>query len=182
MSSEKEIKLNLGCGSNYREGWVNIDINKDLKADYHLDLNKDPLPFEDSTVDYIMLKHVLEHISDLIRFMEECWRVLKPDGVMEIISPYWTHMWSVGDPTHVRLITEGTFGFWDREHIAKIVKSGSHTSQIPGKADFKTIEFRMKLDAEAKRKFKDDPEGLKFAIRHYNNIIHEVLFKLKAVK
>ena len=26
-------RLNLGCGPDYRKGWVNVDIRKDIKAD-----------------------------------------------------------------------------------------------------------------------------------------------------
>lgn len=182
MSSEKEVKLNLGCGIDYKEGWVNIDYNKDLKADIHLDIDKDPLPFEDSSVDYILLKHVLEHISDMIRFMEECWRVLKPDATMAISSPYWTHMWSVGDPTHVRLINEGTFVFWDREDVAKQIKAGKHNTQLPGKANFKILDFKATVEPEVRKHYKDDSAGLDFAIKHFNNVVHEIRFTLKAIK
>jgi len=36
------MKLNLGCRNNYREGWINAEIDRDCKADTYFDLNKYP--------------------------------------------------------------------------------------------------------------------------------------------
>ena len=38
------------------------------------------LPFEDSTFDWILCNHVLEHINDDTKAMQELYRVLKPGG------------------------------------------------------------------------------------------------------
>jgi len=32
-------KLNIGCGKDYREGWINLDYDKDLKKDVSFNLN-----------------------------------------------------------------------------------------------------------------------------------------------
>lgn len=40
------MKLNLGCGNDIREGWVNLDINKKEGVNVVHDLNEVPLPFE----------------------------------------------------------------------------------------------------------------------------------------
>jgi len=42
------LQLNLGCGPNYKPGWVNIDLF-DSTADLMLDL-REPLPFADGSV------------------------------------------------------------------------------------------------------------------------------------
>jgi len=36
----KEVKINLGCGEDYRHGWVNVDFNKEVKADFYADIKK----------------------------------------------------------------------------------------------------------------------------------------------
>lgn len=45
------IKLNLGCGVNKKEGFINIDINPRLNPDMVLDLNSQPYPFKNDSVD-----------------------------------------------------------------------------------------------------------------------------------
>ena len=87
----KKIKLHVGCGTLYKDGWVNIDNNSDNnieKLDVNHDLSKG-LPFEDEQVDFIYHEHFIEHLSyeDGLLFFKECFRVLKFGGVMRIACP-----------------------------------------------------------------------------------------------
>lgn len=75
-------KLNLGCGKDYKEGWVNLDFNTFIKADVYHDFNKG-LPFEDNSFDIVLAKKSLEDVSDINKLIEEIWRVLKPDGLFK---------------------------------------------------------------------------------------------------
>ena len=43
------IKLNLGCGNDYRRGWLNCDKSKEVNPDKVVDLEK-KLPFKDNSV------------------------------------------------------------------------------------------------------------------------------------
>ena len=45
------------------------------------------LPFKDNTYDVILCNHVLEHISDDIKAMQELYRVLKPNGMAILQIP-----------------------------------------------------------------------------------------------
>lgn len=56
------MKLNLGCGEDIREGWVNVDVDPSCEPDRILNLEDTPWPFEDSSADKILLDNVLEHI------------------------------------------------------------------------------------------------------------------------
>ena len=56
-------KLNLGCGFDYRPGWINADRFKECKPDVVVDINEPPWPFNDNEFDHILLKHVLEHVG-----------------------------------------------------------------------------------------------------------------------
>jgi predicted SAM-dependent methyltransferase len=85
------VMLNVGCGTDYKEGWINIDNNSDNNIT-KLDLNWDlryPLPCDDGTVDYIFHEHFMEHLTveEGIRATQDFMRVLKPGGVLRIATP-----------------------------------------------------------------------------------------------
>lgn len=89
--TRKVVKLHVGCGTLYKNGWINIDNNSDnniQKLDINHDLSKG-LPFDDNSVDYIYNEHFIEHLSreDGLTFMKECFRVLKINGVIRIACP-----------------------------------------------------------------------------------------------
>jgi hypothetical protein len=65
LKKHKKIKLNVGCGTDYKKGWINIDNNSDdniEKLDLNFDL-RNPLPFEDNSVDFIFNEHFIEHLT-----------------------------------------------------------------------------------------------------------------------
>lgn len=85
------IKLNVGCGTDYKNGWINIDNNSDNNID-KLDLNWDlrnALPFEEDSADFIFNEHFIEHltIEEAKNIIKDLMRVLKPGGVMRIAMP-----------------------------------------------------------------------------------------------
>jgi SAM-dependent methyltransferase len=105
------VRLNLGCGQNLAESWVNVDyamgarlaripvigfIAKKMKifarersAGIFLhDLTK-PFPWEDCSVDVVYSSHTLEHFTrdDGKRFLEESYRVLRKGGLIRIVVP-----------------------------------------------------------------------------------------------
>lgn len=58
------VRVNLGCGLDYRDGWVNVDWNPtgELRVDKSFNLEETPWPFEANTVDYVLMSHVVEHV------------------------------------------------------------------------------------------------------------------------
>lgn len=86
------LKLHIGCGDIYFDGWVNIDFDSD-KADLKHDLTE-PLPYGDNTVDFIHSEHFLEHlpVKDGLKLLGECRRVLRPGGVLRIGVPNLSYL------------------------------------------------------------------------------------------
>lgn len=81
-------KLQIGSGRNVIDGWLNTDlIPLDAKIVY-LDITH-KFPFNDNTFDYIFSEHLIEHISykEGCSIFQECYRVLKPGGVIRIATP-----------------------------------------------------------------------------------------------
>ena len=112
----KILKLNIGCGpSGQIQGFENIDNSPNIllskipllklflfrvgliaehqyKANWsdviRLDASKG-LPYNDQSVDKIYTSHFIEHIPHEkgFFFLQECYRVLKMDGVMRLVVP-----------------------------------------------------------------------------------------------
>lgn len=76
-----KLKLHLGCGSNKISDWTNLDRPS-------IDVIK-PLEYPSASVDYIFHEHLLEHLDEVdgFNFLKECFRVLKPEGVLRISCP-----------------------------------------------------------------------------------------------
>jgi predicted SAM-dependent methyltransferase len=90
-SRKGPVMLNLGCGTDYKTGWVNIDNNSDNnigKLDLNWDL-RNPLPFEDNSVDFIFHEHFIEHldVEEGQKSIKDCMRVLKPGGILRMATP-----------------------------------------------------------------------------------------------
>jgi predicted SAM-dependent methyltransferase len=88
LKSHDTRKLNLGSGENVLEGWLNTDLLPlDTRVTFLDATHK--FPFDDNTFDYIFSEHMIEHVSyDECSFiLQECYRVLKPGGVIRIATP-----------------------------------------------------------------------------------------------
>lgn len=104
------MKLNLGCGFDIRKDWTNCDIVSKPGVDVVFDMSKPPMPFETNSIDEILISGVLEHISNWETVVEECHRILKPQGLLTIIVPYGMDY----KPYHIRFFNESTMrGFTD---------------------------------------------------------------------
>jgi len=84
----KPVKLHIGSGGHYLQGWINIDINPKAKKELsHNVLNG--IPFPDNSVNFIFNEHFIEHLSyeDGFRFLRESFRALSPGGVIRTAFP-----------------------------------------------------------------------------------------------
>ena len=85
----KSLKyLNIGCGSNIHNNFINLDYCWKPGIDLCWDLKKD-LPFEDGSLEGIFSEHCLEHIflQNTISLLTEFKRVLAAGGLVRISIP-----------------------------------------------------------------------------------------------
>jgi ubiquinone/menaquinone biosynthesis C-methylase UbiE len=105
-------KLNLGCGEDYKEGWVNLDCRKDIKIDVNWDINKTPLPFKENTFDEVLIKMILEHAENPFNVLKEIIRISKKDAKITVIVPHADSYAAKSDLQHKNFFTENTFDEW----------------------------------------------------------------------
>ena len=79
-------KLHFGAGHDMKPGFINIDING--LADLFLDARA-KLKIPDDSIEYIYSSHFVEHLKheELVFHLKECYRFLKPGGVLRIGVP-----------------------------------------------------------------------------------------------
>lgn len=112
-----KVILDLGCGKKKRPGSIGVDISDRHDADVIHDLNITPYPFENCSIDKIYLDNCLEHLDSPISVLEEMWRILKVNGAIEIMVPYFRSRWAFIDPTHKTFYTVDSFAYYNPEHI-----------------------------------------------------------------
>jgi len=167
------MKLDLGCGTHKREGHVGVDISPDCGADIVHDLRVTPWPFADASVDEVHCAHFFEHLdgTERLRFMEELFRILKPGATARVVTPYWTSMDAIQDPTHRwPPIAETSYKYFNKawREEAGLQHYGIY-------CDF-DVDFAFKLDPAIAGRPAHEQQ---FAARFYVNAVSELTANLR---
>ncbi len=103
--------LDLGCGPNKVPGAIGLDVAPLPGVDVIHDLAEVPYPFEANTFAEVHLYHVLEHVIEPLKILDEVWRICVPGAVLYIKLPHFSSFHAWADPTHKRAFSYRTFDY-----------------------------------------------------------------------
>lgn len=168
------MKINLGCGRDARDGWVNVDSSLGEGVNVLHDLNITPLPFGKESASHILASHVLEHLWQWEDLVIDCYRVLRPGGTLEIRVPY--KLRGFDSAYHVRFFTPVT--------MEAFCMSKGNQSKAPGLhklLDFEKVSVKVNWEPRFKWHWKhylgvdlDANGGTKIGTRR-----HEIVWTLR---
>ena len=101
--------LDVGCGWNKTPGAIGIDSNPKSHADVIHDLGVVPYPFAENEFDEVVCRHVAEHVPDVMAFVTELYRITRPGGRINIVTPHYSNPDWATDPTHKNHFNSYTF-------------------------------------------------------------------------
>ncbi|MEK7131252.1 MAG: class I SAM-dependent methyltransferase [Patescibacteria group bacterium] len=135
------MKIHLGCGGTYLEGYINVDYPPNdqtimnVKADVYQDINT--LEYADNSLDEIRSHHLFEHFNrvDALKLLAKWRRWLKPGGKLVIETPdyFWSSVLLPFAPFFFKMrLGRHLFGtqeaawanhldFWDKRKFKKVL-------------------------------------------------------------
>ncbi len=80
--------LNFGCGHTFHRDWINVDLISYSPEVQGHDIRKN-FPYPNEYFDACYSSHVIEHMrkNESHNVIAECYRVLKPKGIVRIVVP-----------------------------------------------------------------------------------------------
>lgn len=158
------LKIDLGCGSAKREGFIGLDYVAAPGVDHVLNLTRDRLPFDDDTVDHVFSAHFLEHLVEPNHIFQEIARVCRDGAKIEFWTPYAfsKDAFLYG---HVVFLTERPWLHFCYDH------RDAHLDLLRGRWLLSNIDYVVLPEIElelAKQGFSVD-----FAIRYFHSVVTE---------
>lgn len=85
-------RVNVGSGKDYRESYLNVDVNSKFKPDIICDMRK--IDFEAESIDEFLVQDCLDHITfeEAKQLLRKFFRWLKPKGILNIHIPNLDHL------------------------------------------------------------------------------------------
>lgn len=185
------MKLNIGCGFNKLDGYINVDSFSDCGPDLVWDLEQTPWPYETSSVDEIYASHVLEHLGHapdtFLSILKEIYRVLRHEGRIIVRVPHHLHSTFYSDPTHVRAFTVNTFDMLSRQKNLEWSKKGVNVTMLALmlNVDFEVETAFHNFDEKWRAKIRSGEltrEEVSELSEQRPGVVRELVVRMRAIK
>jgi predicted SAM-dependent methyltransferase len=163
-------KLNVGCGRNPMKGkeWDNLDIMPGPGVNIVADIQTVRV-LNKNKYDQIQMLHVIEHLTDPLKAMENLWHMAKPDALLYVVTPFGATDEAWADPTHVRPQYPKSFGYYGQHHY--------HFADYGYRGDWEVVEILLEV-----RDVFEGHEHLDVIIERSRNTCRNMHVALKAIK
>ncbi len=117
------IRYQFGAGGLHLPApWQNYDMDVDCSK---------PLPtdrFPDSHADFVFSEMMVEHLTPQQgwNFLDECFRILKPGGVVRIVIPDFVRNWRELNDAYRSVNSKVTSAITDKDHARSIIFGHGH--------------------------------------------------------
>lgn len=182
------MKLNLGCGHKKMAGWVNVDQFPDCNPDIVANLEHFPYPWEDNSVDEILLSHVLEHLGQLtevyLKIIQELYRICQHGAVIKIHVPHPRHDDFISDPTHVRPVTVESLMLFDQDLNREWMKASLSNTPlgIYLGVNFKVQHSEYIIEQKYHDKIQGNEENILDLLKERFNVCKQINIELLCIK
>src|SRR2546427_271185 len=127
---------------------------------------------QDNAIEEVVAIHLLEHLPDTIRVMEELHRITRDRATVTIEVPHYKHSNAYKDPTHVRFFTEGSFDYFGADERSYYTHARFRVANVQ-----KVYEYHV--DRYIRRPF---PRILPWIERYLDNTVEKLVFTLVSEK
>lgn len=180
------MKINIGSGYNNPNDYVTVDYDSNCNPDYCINIEKEPLPFQDNEVTAVLAHHILEHLGEgYFHVLQELYRVCKHGAIIDIRVPHPRHEAFLADPTHRRPITPMGLHLFSKkfnQHCRDIQAPSSLLGEYFD-VDFEILDWQYIPEDKYLNAFKEQStEFIEEYISERNNIVKEFHIRLTVVK
>ena len=145
--SESCRTLDVGCGKYKIPGAIGIDRSSGPGVDVLYDLDEYPWPFPDSSFDRVVCRHVLAHLQNVVRAIEELHRITCPGGLVEIVTPHFS-----SDNAFTDITSRWFFGYRSMDYFSANRNCRYRYSQKEFRLKQVRISFRQARVFEGERR------------------------------
>lgn len=185
------MKLNMGCGYNKVDGFVNVDMFEECRPDVVWNLEQLPWPWPDNAAEHVVFNHSLEHVGQstpvFLGIIKELYRVCRDGATVNINVPHPRHDDFLNDPTHVRAITPDMMTMFSKATCDMLEKRGAANSRLAHylHVDFEMVDALSVLGEPYSTQLENGtlaPERVDELARSMNNVVREFRITLVAHK
>lgn len=151
LDSLNYVKLDLGSGPTKKDPYsITIDILDYPEVDIVGDVFDILASFPANSVDEICTSHFLEHVVDLSRILAEIARVLKPNGVLDVVVPHFSNPYYYSDSSHKTSFGLYTFNYYAVNEL----KMSREVPMYKRRPEFALLSLRLEFRTTPKFLFR----------------------------